>query len=66
MRENGQTRLLQIGGWVLVFIGMFLPTVFIVTQPRVLWFMVPIACAVLTFGLVLVSGRWPAKPSAED
>ncbi len=63
MRENSQSRPLLIGGWALVFIGMFLPTVFIVTQPRVLWFMVPIACAVLTFGLVLVSGRWPSRTS---
>lgn len=59
MRDHDRTRLFLIVGWVLVFFGMFLPTVFIVAAPRVLWFVVPIACAILVFGLVLVAGRWP-------
>ena len=61
MRGNDQTKAFQIGGWVLAFIGMFLPTVFIVTAPRWLIFVVPLSCAILGFGLVLVAGRWPAR-----
>lgn len=61
MRGIGQVRATQIGGWLLFFIGMLLPTVFIVAAPRWLIFIVPLACAVLVLGLVLVSGRWPAR-----
>ncbi len=60
MRGTEQAKLFQIGGWVLVVLGMFIPTVFIVTAPRLLIFMVPLACAILILGLVLVSGRWPS------
>ncbi len=60
MRENNQARLLQLGGWLLVVVGMMLPTVFIVTAPRFLIFVLPVACILLVLGLVLVSGRWPS------
>lgn len=61
MRASDRTKALQIGGWLLVFIGMFLPTLFIIIGPRWLFLVVPLACAILVFGLVLVSGRWPAR-----
>jgi len=64
MQGNQQARALQIGGWVLVFIGMLLPTVFIVAAPRWLIFVLPLACALLVLGLVLVSGRWPSSKDA--
>ena len=60
MRENSQARLLQLGGWLLVVVGMLLPTVFIVAAPRFLILMLPLACILLVLGLVLVSGRWPS------
>jgi hypothetical protein len=61
MHGNEQVKVFQILGWVLVALGMFLPTVFIVVAPRLLVVMVPIACAILVLGLVLVSGRWPSR-----
>lgn len=61
MGGNREARLLQLGGWLLVLIGMLLPTVFIVAAPRWLIFVVPAACAMLVFGLVLVAGRWPSR-----
>jgi hypothetical protein len=61
MQGNEQARAMQIGGWLLVVIGMLLPTIFIVAAPRWLIFVVPLACAVLVLGLVLVSGRWPSS-----
>ncbi len=60
MRGNSQARLLQLGGWLLVVIGMLLPTVFIVAAPRFLILMLPLACILLVLGLMLVSGRWPS------
>jgi len=60
MRGNSQTRLLQLGGWLLVVVGMMLPTVFIVASPRFLILVLPVACILLVLGLVLVSGRWPS------
>jgi hypothetical protein len=59
MQGNQQARGMQVLGWVLVFIGMLLPTVFIVAAPRWLIFIVPLSCAILVLGLVLVAGRWP-------
>lgn len=59
MRGTNQVRLLQLLGWLLVVVGMMLPTVFIITSPRFLVLMLPLACALLVLGLVLVSGRWP-------
>jgi hypothetical protein len=59
MQGNQQARIVQLGGWLLVVIGMLLPTVFIVAAPRWLIFVLPLACAILVLGLVLVSGRWP-------
>ncbi len=64
MQGNEQGRAMQIGGWLLVVIGMLLPTVFIVAAPRWLIFVVPLACAILVLGLVLVSGRWPSGKDA--
>lgn len=60
MRGNTQARLLQLGGWLLVVVGMMLPTVFIVAAPRFLIVVLPVACILLVLGLVLVSGRWPS------
>lgn len=60
MRENSQARLLQLGGWLLVVVGMLLPTVFIVAAPRFLILILPLACIFLVLGLMLVSGRWPS------
>ncbi len=60
MRGTNQVRLLQLLGWLLVVVGMMLPTVFIITSPRFLVLMLPLACALLVLGLVLVSGRWPS------
>ncbi|MHB8647950.1 MAG: hypothetical protein ACYDAR_19385 [Thermomicrobiales bacterium] len=60
MRGNGRERFLQLGGWLLVVVGMLLPTVFIVAAPRFLIVMLPLACILLVLGLVLVSGRWPS------
>jgi hypothetical protein len=60
MRGIRQAQLLQLSGWLLVVIGMMLPTVFIVLAPRFLIFMLPLACILLVFGLILVSGRWPS------
>ncbi len=60
MHENSQARLLQLGGWLLVVVGMLLPTVFIVAAPRFLILVLPTACILLVLGLVLVSGRWPS------
>ncbi len=60
MRGNSQARLLQLSGWLLVIIGMMLPTIFIVAAPRFLILMLPLACILLVLGLVLVSGRWPS------
>ena len=64
MQGNQQARALQIGGWLLVFIGMLFPTVFIVAAPRWLIFVVPLSCAILVLGLVLVAGRWPSHKDA--
>ena len=64
MQGNQQARMLQLGGWLLVVIGMLLPTVFIVAAPRWLIFVLPLACAILVLGLVLVSGRWPSGKDA--
>lgn len=64
MGENGQARLLQLGGWLLVVIGMLLPTIFIVAAARWLILILPLACIVLVFGLILVSGRWPSSKDA--
>jgi hypothetical protein len=61
MQGNEQARAMQIGGWLLVVIGMLLPTIFIVAAPRWLIFVVPLACVILVLGLVLVSGRWPSS-----
>jgi hypothetical protein len=61
MRGNDQAKAFQIMGWVLAFIGMFLPTIFIVAAPRWLILVVPLSCAILVLGLVLISGRWPAR-----
>ena len=61
MRGNDQAKALQIGGWLLAFIGMFLPTVFIVLSPRWLIFVLPLSCVILVLGLILVSGRWPSR-----
>ncbi len=60
MRGSRQAQLLQLGGWLLVVVGMMLPTVFIVAAPRFLILMLPLACILLVLGLVLVSGRWPS------
>ncbi|MGI8857188.1 MAG: hypothetical protein ACR2JW_15695 [Thermomicrobiales bacterium] len=64
MQGNELARTMQIGGWLLVIIGMLLPTVFIVAAPRWLIFVLPLACALLVLGLVLVSGRWPSSKDA--
>jgi hypothetical protein len=64
MGENSQARLLQLGGWLLVVIGMVLPTIFIVAAPRWLILILPLACVILAFGLILVSGRWPSGKDA--
>ncbi len=61
MRGNSQARLLQLGGWLLVVVGMLLPTVFIVAAPRFLILILPLACILLVLGLMLVSGRWPSE-----
>jgi hypothetical protein len=61
MQGNEQARAMQIGGWLLVVIGMLLPTIFIVAAPLWLIFVVPLACVILVLGLVLVSGRWPSS-----
>jgi len=61
MRGNNQARLLQLGGWLLVVVGMLLPTVFIVAAPRFLILILPLACILLVLGLMLVSGRWPSE-----
>jgi hypothetical protein len=66
MQGNEQARTMQIGGWLLVIIGMLLPTIFIIAAPRWLILIVPLACAILVFGLVLVSGRWPSGSDATD
>ncbi len=66
MQGNEQARLLQLGGWLLVVIGMLLPTIFIVAAPRWLILVLPLACVVLVLGLVLVSGRWPSGNDATD
>jgi len=60
MRGSRQAQLLQLGGWLLVVVGMMLPTVFIVAAPRFLILVLPLACILLVLGLVLVSGRWPS------
>jgi hypothetical protein len=60
MRGTRQAQLLQLVGWLLVIVGMLLPTVFIVVAPRFLILVLPLACILLVFGLVLVSGRWPS------
>jgi hypothetical protein len=60
MPGKSQIRLLQLGGWLLVVVGMLLPTLFIVAAPRFLIFILPLACILLVFGLILVSGRWPS------
>ncbi|MCA1666039.1 MAG: hypothetical protein LC793_01255 [Thermomicrobia bacterium] len=60
MPGKSRIQMLQLGGWLLVVIGMLLPTVFIVTAPRFLIFILPLACILLVFGLILVSGRWPS------
>jgi hypothetical protein len=64
MQGNEQARLLQLGGWLLVVIGMLLPTIFIVAAPRWLILVLPLACVVLVLGLMLVSGRWPSGKDA--
>lgn len=64
MQGNQQARIVHLGGWLLVVIGMLLPTVFIVAAPRWLIFVLPLACAILVLGLVLVSGRWPPGKDA--
>jgi hypothetical protein len=64
MQGNEQARVMQIGGWLLVVIGMLLPTIFIVAAPRWLILVLPLACVVLVLGLVLVSGRWPSGKDA--
>jgi hypothetical protein len=64
MQGNEQARLLQLGGWLLVVIGMLLPTIFIVAAPRWLILVLPLACVVLVLGLMLVSGRWPSGNDA--
>jgi len=61
MRGKSQARLLQLGGWLLVVVGMLLPTVFIVAAPRFLILILPLACILLVLGLMLVSGRWPSE-----
>ena len=66
MQGNEQARAMQIGGWLLVVIGMLLPTIFIVAAPRFLIFILPLACVVLVLGLLLVSGRWPSGKDATD
>ena len=66
MQGNQQARMLQLGGWLLVVIGMLLPTVFIVAAPRWLILVLPLACVLLVLGLVLVSGRWPSGNDAAD
>lgn len=60
MRGTRQAQLLQLGGWLLVVVGMLLPTVFIVVAPRFLIFILPLACILLVLGLMIVSGRWPS------
>jgi hypothetical protein len=66
MQGNEQARVMQIGGWLLVVIGMLLPTIFIVAAPRWLILVLPLACVVLVLGLVLVSGRWPSGNDAAN
>ncbi|MDQ2783457.1 MAG: hypothetical protein M3Y58_00450 [Chloroflexota bacterium] len=60
MHGTRQAQLLQLLGWLLVVVGMMLPTVFIVAAPRFLILMLPLACILLVLGLALVSGRWPS------
>ena len=60
MRGMNQARLLPLLGWLLVVVGMMLPPAFIITAPRFLIVMLPLACVLLVFGLLLVSGRWPS------
>lgn len=58
---SSQPKLVQIGGWVLVIVGMFLPVLFLITAPRTLVFTFPISCAILVFGLMIVAGRFPRQ-----
>ncbi len=60
MRGTRQAQLFQLLGWLLVVVGMLLPTVFIVAAPRFLILILPLACILLVLGLMLVSGRWPS------
>ncbi len=64
MRGTRQAQVFQLLGWLLVVVGMMLPPVFIITAPRFLIIMLPLACVLLVFGLVLISGRWPSGRDA--
>lgn len=58
---GNQAKLLQIGGWTLVILGMFLPVFFIMTAARTLIVTFPLSCIILILGLLIVAGRLPPQ-----
>ncbi len=57
-----QMKYVRVGGWVLVVVAVAMPLFLLIVAPRrAVVIALPESVLLLVFGILMLSGRWPAS-----